>query len=272
MPKKAIVKTDKIDTELYNLGGEKIGRVSLPKEIFDITVNKELLSQAIRVYLANQRLGTHSTKTRSEVAGSTRKIYKQKGTGRARHGDVKAPIFIGGGLAFGARPRDYSLNLSKKMKKVALFGSLTDKLRSGKMKVLSGLKNIETRTRKMAEVMNRIGFDNFNQNHKIKILLVTPQNLKNVILSGRNLENFDIISTDMLNTYEIVSHSDIVFMEESIPVLKGHFLKKENTKENILHGKTIEKKPKKQNETTPKKAAKKLIKKTKTKRKIVKKA
>lgn len=230
MPGKETVKSKKIESDLYNLKGELIGKIPLPVEIFTVEAKPQLFAQAVRVYLANQRLGTHSTKTRSEVSGSTRKIYRQKGTGRARHGDVKAPIFIGGGIAHGSKPRDYSLKMPKKMKKIAFFASLTDKLKAGKIKTVSGLKEIEPRTAIMAEMLDSLHLDQGKKNKKAKILLITPNNIKNIILSGRNLSNLDIEEAGLLNTYEVFSHSDLLFMEEAIPVLKGHFVEKEEIK------------------------------------------
>src|SRR3972149_7539732 len=124
MPKKNTAKKEiknKLETAVYNPDGKVMKKVTLPADVFDVEVKTELLNMAVRIYQANQRLGTHKAKTRGQVTGSTRKIYKQKGTGRARHGDIKAPIFIGGGIAHGPKPRDFSLNLPKRMKRLALF-------------------------------------------------------------------------------------------------------------------------------------------------------
>src|SRR4030067_502896 len=117
MPKKKTAKKEiknKLETAVYNPDGKVMKKISLPSDVFDVEVKAELLNMAVRIYQANQRLGTHKAKTRGQVTGSTRKIYRQKGTGRARHGDIKAPIFIGGGVVGGPKPRDFSLKLSKK--------------------------------------------------------------------------------------------------------------------------------------------------------------
>lgn len=216
----------KIESDLYNLAGEIVGKLSLPEEIFSIKANPQLVAQVTRVYLANQRLGTHNTKTRSQVTGSTRKIYRQKGTGRARHGDVKAPIFIGGGIAFGPKPRDYSLDIPKKSRRKSLFTVLTDKYISGKIKAVSGMQNIEPKTRIIAQFIDKLYINSNPKNQKPKILLVTPQNIKNILLSGRNIENLAIKEASLLNTYDVLSHSELIFMEEAVGVLKSHFLKK----------------------------------------------
>src|SRR3989338_2978575 len=136
--------------------GNKEGTISLSKELFAVKESPTLLSQAVRVFLANQRQGTKSTKTRSMVAGSTRKIYKQKGTGRARHGDIKAPIFIGGGTAHGPHPRDFSLSLSKKMKRKALAMALTSRLQENAITIVAGLQKLAPKTREMAQVLENI--------------------------------------------------------------------------------------------------------------------
>ncbi len=158
MPRKKITKTKKTEvkqavnlkTDVYNLKGDIVGKTTLPTEIFDVKINPQLISQAIRTYQVNNRLGTVSTKTRSEVAGSTRKIYRQKGTGRARHGSITAPIFIGGGVAHGPKPYDYSLKWPQKMKQAALFGVLTDKFQNGAVKIVRGLEKIELKTKSMS--------------------------------------------------------------------------------------------------------------------------
>jgi len=229
----------KIEADVYNLDGKTTEKIELPKEIFGVKVNPILLAQAIRVYLANQRLGTHSTKTRSEVTGSTRKIYRQKGTGRARHGDIKAPIFIGGGVAHGPKPQDYALSFPKKMKRIALFGALTDRLNKGKIKIISQLSSIEPKTKKMKEILARLGFVKLDK-AKERILLVTYEKLNNIFLAGRNLANFKMLEAKLLNTYDVLTHQNIIFMKEAIPILKEHYfnidknkVKKEEPKKEI---------------------------------------
>src|SRR3990170_8751536 len=128
-------KEKKLQAILFNIDGESVGKISLPPEIFAYKVGPKLLAQAVYIHLANQRAGTRSTKTRSQVTGSTRKIYRQKGTGRARHGDITAPIFVGGGIVGGPKPRDYSANMNKKQKRKALFISLSEKAKRGEVRV-----------------------------------------------------------------------------------------------------------------------------------------
>ncbi|PIY93872.1 MAG: 50S ribosomal protein L4 [Candidatus Levybacteria bacterium CG_4_10_14_0_8_um_filter_35_23] len=220
---KSVQKAKGLKVEVLDLKGKVIESMNLPKEIFGAKINKVLLAQAVRVYLANQRKGTHSTKTRGEVEGSTAKIYRQKGTGRARHGSKRAPIFVKGGIVFGPKPRDYSLKLPKKMRRLALFSSLTAKKDEGKIIVLSGLEKIEAKTNKMADVVKNLKLEGKNK----KVLLVTPDTInafENVYKAGRNLKGVSIISAKMLNTYEVLNAKTLLLMKTSIEVLENTFL------------------------------------------------
>ncbi len=240
MPKKTKEsKKVTLSATVYNIKGEVTGKVTLPAEIFGIEVKPRLLAQAVRVYQMNQRAGTHDTKTRSQVVGSTRKIYRQKGTGRARHGDIKAPIFIGGGVAHGPKPRDYSKKLSKKMKKLAFFGALSNKLKEGKIKIISGLEKIEPKTKKMVEILRNLKIT--------ETLLVLPEKRENIVLSARNIPYVDVASVKTLNTYKILLYQNILFMKEALSVLADHFLGKENKKmkesqEEALSRRTVKRK------------------------------
>ncbi len=225
-PRSVVSKSNRpaaLSASVYDLKGKAIGRVSLPVEIFGVAENPKLISQAVRVYLANQRLGTASTKTRGEVQGSTRKIYRQKGTGRARHGAIRAPIFVHGGIALGPRPHDFSLTLPQKAKRLALFGALSAKLKDGEIKVIN-LEKITPKTKIIAKALKSLDLNG-------KTLLVTPggmNDFKNVYLSTRNIEGVKIITATTLNTYDVLNNSGILFMKESIDVLKKHFLKGSN--------------------------------------------
>lgn len=227
---------------VYDTKGKAVETISLPKEIFGVKVNTNLMTQAVRVYLANQRRGTVKTKSRGEVNISTRKIYRQKGTGRARHGAASAPIFVGGGLAFGPRQRDYSLKLSQKMRKSALFSALSSKLKAEEIKIVAGLEKLEPKTKIFANVMKNLSLND----KKTQILLVTPpfvpsvakaldgkkaaedkQNseIKNITKGARNLKGVKITSSNLLNTYDILSFRNILFMKNAIEGVKETFLK-----------------------------------------------
>ncbi len=227
--KKEVKKTSGLKTDIYNLKGEVVGSTVLPEEIFAAEANPTLLSQAVRVYQANQRLGTHDTKTRSEVAGSTRKIYRQKGTGRARHGAITAPIFIGGGIAHGPHPKDYSLSLPQKMKKQALFSVLSQKLKEGEVKIIRGLDKIETKTKKMFDTIANLKLNPDKDN----TLLLTPKNLANVLLSGRNIRHLSIEDVKLINAYKLLSCKNLLMMEESVTVLADHFLPKNKKEKEV---------------------------------------
>lgn len=197
--------------------GKPAGKITLPKELFAAKVNNVLMAQAVRVFLANQRQGSASTKTRGEVEGSTRKIYRQKGTGRARHGAIRAPIFVGGGIVFGPKPRDYSLILPKKMKRAALASSLTDALHEGKVIVVEGFSSIPPKTKAMASVLGSVAA-------RPSTLLVIDGNTDGVVRAARNIEGIDILPAQNLHTYSVISHQTLVFMKEAIDALKEAFV------------------------------------------------
>lgn len=238
MPKKKLSKTGKkvepkLLVNIYNQGGKVVGKLVLPAEIFDAKVNPSLLAQSVRVYLANQRLGTHSSKTRSEVAGSTRKIYRQKGTGRARHGDIKAPIFIGGGVAFGPKPREYRLNLSRKMKRQALFASLTDKFKKGQIKIIKELEEVPAKTKVMVKILINLQLLDKRPKKGSKILLVLANSIKNILLAGRNLGYLKIDQAGQLNAYTVLNHQNVLFTQNAVSALADHFLKEKKETDTL---------------------------------------
>ncbi|MBU3956864.1 50S ribosomal protein L4 [Patescibacteria group bacterium] len=208
--------------DLYTITGRKSGQLSLPKEMFGVAINKQLMAQAVRVYLSNQRKARAKTKTRAEIRGSRRKIWRQKGTGRARHGDKYAPIFVGGGRAHGPTGKEnYKLKMSKVMKKKALFSALTSKLKDKEVIAIKGLAKIEPKTKVMAKTITGLPLK-----EKKKILLVLPSILDNIIQAGRNLAGVELTQANQLNTYQVLKHDQLVFMEESIEKLKETFLGK----------------------------------------------
>lgn len=202
-----------LKADVFDTKGKLVESINLPVEVFGAKINHQLMAQAVRVYLANQRKGTAATKTRGEVKGSTRKIYRQKGTGRARHGAIRAPIFVGGGVVFGPKPRDYSLELPKKMKKKALFSALSLKHKNGEIKIVSNLEKIEPKTKAMVEIIKKLSLNGE------KILLVLPEKKENVQKSARNIEGLEMILADQLNAYEVLRNKKLLFMRESIEFL-----------------------------------------------------
>lgn len=203
---------------VVGVDGKSKGSMTLPKELFGAEENAKLLATAIRVYRANQRKGHASTKTRGEVEGSTKKIYRQKGTGRARHGGIRAPIFVGGGIAFGPRPRDYSLSLPKRMRRIALASALTRQYKEGNLIVVDGLETLEPKTKRFA--------DAFHAMHMEDGLVVTGGAIGNVIRGARNVANIDLLPATDLHTYAVLAHKKIMVMKNAVRILQETFVEK----------------------------------------------
>ncbi len=216
-------KVEGIQMDVYNLKGKVVETIDLPKEIFGQKMNKKLIAQAVRVYHANKRSGTASTKTRGEVTGSTRKIWRQKGTGRARHGDIKAPIFVHGGVAFGPKPRNFHLILPQKMRKIALFISLSKKLSDGNMTIVAGINSIEPKTKMMVSVLDAL----FAAKKEQKILFVLGDEDKttNVMRAARNIKGIEIAHVHALNAYDVLAADRILFTKEAVEPLTKQFVR-----------------------------------------------
>lgn len=202
--------------DIFSITGTKKGKINLPKELFSAKINPPLMAQAVRIYLTNQRRAYAKTKSRGEVSGSGRKIWRQKGTGRARHGDRYAPIFVGGGVAHGPTGREnWKKALPKKMKKQALASALTSKLKDKEIMVIDGLENIKGKTQEMIKVLDKIGM-----RRKEKVLLVLSKGRENIIRAGRNIPGVKIAQITSLNTYKILSGGKILFSKEAIKGLE----------------------------------------------------
>lgn len=219
-------KSVSLKVPLLGLDGDKKGFIKLPKEIFQVEVKPVLIAQYVRVYLANQRQGTVSTKTRGEVSGSTRKIYRQKGTGGARHGDIKAPIFVGGGVAHGPKPRDFSLKINKKQKRKILFAALTLKNKQGKLLVVEdNILDIEPKTKKGEAMIKEL----LKSDKKEKITIVLPKmRKKNLILAVRNIPRVNFLSIENLNPFEILKSNYLIFLQSALEKLIKVNLKEKN--------------------------------------------
>ena len=210
--------------DVFDIKGKVVESISLSKEIFGVKINNQLMAQAIRVFLANQRRGTVKTKSRGEVNKTTKKVYKQKGTGRARHGAMSAPIYVGGGVAFGPRPRDYSLSFPQKMKKASLFSALSAKLKDGEIKVLTGLEKIEPKTKLMVNVIKNLNLESKNKVGK-KLLLITADGADSVRQAGRNIKGLNILDAKQINTYEVLDNKGIILMKGALKVIENNFIK-----------------------------------------------
>ncbi|TAF64543.1 MAG: 50S ribosomal protein L4 [Cytophagales bacterium] len=197
-----------MQVEVINKEGKATGRtIELSENIYQITPNDHAIYLDVKQYLANQRQGTHKAKERAEVVGSTKKIKKQKGTGTARAGSLKSPVFVGGGTIFGPRPRDYSFKLNKKIKKLARKSALSHKANSQAITVIEDF-NIEAKTKQYLEFLNNLNLNN------TKTLLLIPEQHKNIYLASRNLPKARVVTYSDINTYEIL-HADRILLFES---------------------------------------------------------
>lgn len=215
-------KAKALSIKMYDITGKEQEPVTVSAEIFGQKENRALIAQYVRVYLQNQRMGTASAKTRGEVTGSTRKIYRQKGTGGARHGSNKANIFRGGGVTFGPMVRDHSREMNKKQKKQALFISLSMKMKENAVMALDGATlEMKPKTKVVSAFLKSLKIDNK------KVLVVLPEVTKNgFMLSTRNISNVEIIQSSTVNPYTVLNHTSIVFVGDAIKSLETHFLEK----------------------------------------------
>jgi large subunit ribosomal protein L4 len=206
--------------DVLNISGKPTGRqVDLPAEIFGVTPNEHVVYLSVKQYLANQRQGTHKAKDRGEISGSTRKLKKQKGTGGARAGSIKNPLFRGGGRIFGPQPRNYGFKLNKKVKKLARLSVLSDRAANGNIKVIEDFTFDAPKTKSFVNILQALGVSNG------KSLLVTAELDHNVALSARNLPDARISKASDLNTYEMLWASNLIISEESIEKLKSTLTK-----------------------------------------------
>ena len=204
-----------MEVSVFNIKGEDTGRkVSLNDTVFGIEPNDHAIYLDVKQYLANQRQGTHSSKGRSQLSGSTRKLGRQKGGGGARPGDIKSGVRVGGGRMFGPTPRDYSFKLNKKVKKLARKSALTYRLSDNGIIVVDNLMFDDVKTRNIIELL-----DNFKLSNKKMILVVKEPN-KNIYLSSRNLRDVKVINACDLSTYDIMWASTLMFEKDSIDVLE----------------------------------------------------
>lgn len=197
-----------LTVKVLNKEGNEVSEVELKEAIFDIEIKEHLVHQAVVHYLANQRQGTKSTKTRAEVRGGGRKPWRQKGTGRARQGSTRSPQWKGGGVVFAPKPRDFSFKLNRKVKRIALKSVLTAKVRDNKFIVIDELNMTEIKTKAMLKVL-----DNVKAN---KALIVLSDTDKNAYLSIRNLENFKSSLTNTINVYDILAYDQLIVTKQSL--------------------------------------------------------
>lgn len=197
-----------MELSVYKIDGTESGRkVTLDAEVFGITPNDHAIYLDVKQYLANQRQGTHKTKEKWEVAYSTKKIVRQKGSGGARHGSIKSPTFVGGGRAFGPQPRNYGFKLNKKLKQLARFSALSYKLQDNVVTFVEPFEMAAPKTKEFVKIL-----DALKANGR-RTLFVLPENSENIYVSSRNLENVEVVSVDEINTYSIINAYNVVMVE-----------------------------------------------------------
>ena len=193
---------------VFNMEGKEVGTIELNDAVFGVEINEHLVHMAVVQQLANNRQGTQKAKTRSEVSGGGRKPWRQKGTGQARQGSIRAPQWKGGGVVFAPVPRDYSFKMNKKEKRAALKSVLTDKVQNGNLIVLDELKFDEIKTKNFVKVMNNLKVENG--------LVVMAENNENVYMSGRNLADIDTALVSTINVYDILNAKTLVLTKDAV--------------------------------------------------------
>ena len=200
------------NVSVYNIEGKEVGSIELNDAVFGVEVNEHLVHMAVVNQLANNRQGTQSAKTRSEVSGGGRKPWRQKGTGHATQGSTRSPQWTGGGVVFAPKPRDYSFKMNKKEKRIALLSALSSKVADNKIVVLDAFNLDEVKTKKFAEVMSNLKVD--------KALVVIEGENKNVVLSGRNIPTVKVSATNEINTYDVLKYETLVVTKAAVEKLE----------------------------------------------------
>ncbi|OPJ54894.1 50S ribosomal protein L4 [Alkalithermobacter paradoxus] len=194
---------------VYNINGEAIDEIMLSENVFGVEVNEHVLYEVVKNQLANKRQGTQSAKTRAEVRGGGRKPWKQKGTGRARHGSIRSPQWIGGGVVFAPKPRDYRYTLPKKVRQLAMRSALTAKVNSGEIIVLDSLSMDAPKTKEFVKILNNLKVEK-------KALVVLAEKDENVIKSANNIPGVETALTNTINVYDILKHDMFIITKDAV--------------------------------------------------------
>lgn len=194
---------------IYNISGDQVGEIELSDDVFGIEVNENAMYEVVKNQLANKRQGTQSTKTRGEVRGGGRKPWRQKGTGRARVGSSRSPLWIGGGVSFAPKPRDYSYRLPKKIRKLAMKSALTSKVNNDEIIVLDGLNISAPKTKEMINILSNLNADK-------KALIVMDERNDAVIKSARNIPGIKTTSVNTLNVYDILKYDKFIITKDAV--------------------------------------------------------
>lgn len=199
--------------DVINQQGEKVSQIELSDDVFDIPVKVSVLHDVVRMQLAGRRRGTAAVKHRGDVKGSTKKLFKQKGTGRARRGDIKSPLLRGGGSIFGPDPRSYAYKVPKKVRKLALKMALSSKLKENKLMVLNQFELDEIKTRTFVDVMQKLDIR--------KALIVTDKEDERLEKSSRNVSYVKVLRDEGINVYDLLAHDSLILLESSIEAIQG---------------------------------------------------
>lgn len=199
--------------DIYNAGGDVVGSMDLNENVFGADVRTDVMHEVVVNYLANQRQGTQSTKTRTEVRGGGIKPWRQKGTGRARQGSIRAPQWVGGGVALGPKPRDYRYAVNKKVRRLAMKSALSAKVQDSELIVLDAFEAPEIKTKQVAELLKNLKVTE-------KALIVLPENDKNIVASARNIKGVDTTYVGAINTYEVLSHTKCIILKDAVTKLE----------------------------------------------------
>ena len=199
--------------DVYDIEGKKVKTIELKEEVFGIEPNEAIVHSVLVNYLANQRQGTQSTKTRAEVSGGGRKPWRQKGTGRARQGSIRAPHWVGGGIALGPKPRSYNYTVNKKEKRLAIKSLLSSKVLENALTVVDHLELKEIKTKEMAKILNNLKVEG-------KTVILLPEGNENVQKSARNIEGVKTLRVDTINVYDLLKHKNLVVTEDTVKKLE----------------------------------------------------
>ncbi len=209
-----------METKVYSLDGNVVKTINLPENIFDIEINEHAIYESVKEFLANQRQGTASTKTRAEVSGGGRKPWRQKGLGRARAGTIRSPLWVGGGIVFGPKPRDYHYRINRKVRRLALKSALAMKAKEGKVLVMEDLNPEQPKTKPVAELTNKM-----EMKKDAKKLFVFEKYIPNSYKSVRNLEGAYPVMAHEINTYIVMNADYVIITESGLERLKEVFAK-----------------------------------------------
>lgn len=201
---------------VYDIENNRVSEIELNDAVFDVEVNEAVLYDVVRMQMAARRLGTASTKRRQEVRGGGRKPWRQKGTGRARVGTIRSPLWRGGGVVFGPQPRSYAYKVPKKVRKLALMSALSMKVKEGRILILKDFPMDEIKTKKFKEVIDRFGLK--------KVLLVMDKSNPVLEKSSRNIQGIKVIRSEGINVYDLLNYDHVVLFEPSVKMIEGALL------------------------------------------------